>query len=62
MPEVLEENSASAPPPSRMEQMKSMSLIEHLEELRRRIIWAIVWVGVGFAACWHYSELIFICM
>src|SRR5438552_13156109 len=59
MPEVLEENSSSTPPPSRLEQMRSMSLIEYLEELRRRIIWAIVAVGVGFAACWHYSVLIF---
>ena len=39
--------------------MKSMSLIEHLEELRRRIIWSIVWIGVGFGVCWHYSERIF---
>lgn len=57
MPEVLEENSA--PAPSRKEQMKSMSLIEHLEELRRRIIWSIVWIVIGFSVCWKYSELIF---
>jgi sec-independent protein translocase protein TatC len=59
MPEVLEENSSSGSPPSRIEQMKSMSLIEHLEELRRRLIWSLVWVAAGFLACYHYSELIF---
>jgi sec-independent protein translocase protein TatC len=59
MPEVLEANSASAPPPSRKEQMKSMSLIEHLEELRRRIIWSIVWIGAGFFFCWGYADRIF---
>ncbi len=59
MPEVLEENSSSTPPPSRLEQMRSMSLIEHLEELRRRIIWAIVWVGIGFFFCWGYADRIF---
>ncbi|HTC92577.1 MAG TPA: twin-arginine translocase subunit TatC [Terriglobales bacterium] len=56
MPELMEENSSS---PSRMEQMKSMSLIEHLEELRRRIIWSIVWVGVFFFFCWGYAAQIF---
>jgi sec-independent protein translocase protein TatC len=32
-----------------------MSFIEHLEELRRRILWAILCVGVTFAACWMFS-------
>ena len=55
----MEANSASAPPPSRKDQMKSMSLIEHLEELRRRIIWSIVWVGAGFGICWNYANRIY---
>ena len=29
-----------------------MSFLDHLDELRRRIIWALVWVGIGFGiAC-----------
>ena len=32
-----------------------MSFIEHLEELRRRILWALACVGVTFAACWMFS-------
>ncbi|HTD23417.1 MAG TPA: twin-arginine translocase subunit TatC [Terriglobales bacterium] len=57
MPEILEENSA--PAPSRMEHMKSMSLIEHLEELRRRILWAVGWVAAGFSVCWGYHDAIY---
>ena len=26
-----------------------MSFLEHLDELRKRIIWALIGVGVGFA-------------
>jgi sec-independent protein translocase protein TatC len=32
-----------------------MSFIEHLEELRRRILWAVVCVAVTFAGCWMFS-------
>ena len=32
-----------------------MSFIEHLEELRRRILWAILCVAVTFAGCWIFS-------
>jgi sec-independent protein translocase protein TatC len=34
---------------------QEMSFIEHLEELRRRILWAILCVGVTFATCWAFS-------
>jgi len=36
-----------------------MSFLQHLEELRMRIIRALVAVGVGFCACWYYAETIF---
>jgi sec-independent protein translocase protein TatC len=32
-----------------------MTFIEHLEELRRRILWAVACVAVTFAACWTFS-------
>ena len=32
-----------------------MSLIEHLEELRRRILWAIGCLAVTFVACWMFA-------
>src|ERR1051325_11540038 len=35
-----------------------MSFLDHLDELRRRIIWALVWVGLGFGiACVFYQRL-----
>jgi sec-independent protein translocase protein TatC len=36
-----------------------MSFLEHLEELRRRIIYALIAVTVGFFACWAYAERIY---
>jgi sec-independent protein translocase protein TatC len=34
---------------------KEMSFLSHLEELRRRLIWSIVGVGVAFAGCWFFA-------
>lgn len=39
--------------------MPAMSFLEHLEELRRRIIYCLVAVAVGFFACWAYAERIY---
>ncbi len=39
--------------------MPAMSFLDHLEELRRRIIYSIVAIAVGFFACWGYAEKIF---
>jgi sec-independent protein translocase protein TatC len=39
--------------------MGAMSFLEHLEELRKRIIWSIVWIAVGFFVCWTKAELIY---
>jgi sec-independent protein translocase protein TatC len=36
-----------------------MSLLEHLEELRRRLIYALVAIVVGFGLAWNYAEAIF---
>jgi sec-independent protein translocase protein TatC len=41
------------------EAMPAMSFLEHLEELRRRIIYSIVAVVIGFFACWGYADNIF---
>jgi sec-independent protein translocase protein TatC len=54
MPDLLEESPAK----SRMD-LPGMSLLEHLEELRKRIILSILGVGVGFLVCWHYAEIIY---
>jgi hypothetical protein len=39
--------------------MHSMPLLAHLEELRKRIIFSVLGVIVGFLACWSYSDRIF---
>src|SRR5580693_4972305 len=50
---------AEAPPTkSPQDSMPAMSFLDHLEELRRRIIYSIVAIAVGFFACWGYAEKI----
>lgn len=34
---------------------QEMTFIEHLEELRKRILWAVVSVGATFAVCWLFA-------
>jgi sec-independent protein translocase protein TatC len=41
------------------ERMPAMGFLEHLEELRRRIIYSLLAVAGGFFACWGYSEKIY---
>ena len=50
-------NAAAAQ--SRLDQLQAMSFLEHLEELRRRIIYSVLFVIGGFAACWWKAEMIF---
>jgi sec-independent protein translocase protein TatC len=40
-------------------QLGAMSLLQHLEELRRRIIYSMIAIVVAFGACWYYAEQIF---
>src|SRR2546427_10351631 len=39
--------------------MRSISLMAHLEELRKRLIFSVVGVLVGFLSCWSYADRIF---
>ncbi len=41
------------------EEMTGMSFLEHLEELRRRIILSALYVAGGFCICWWFHEQIF---
>jgi hypothetical protein len=56
MPEL-----ATAIPPDEEEKdsMPTMGFLDHLEELRKRIIYSIVSVAVGFFACWWKVEKIY---
>ncbi|HEU4414139.1 MAG TPA: twin-arginine translocase subunit TatC [Candidatus Angelobacter sp.] len=37
-------------------QLGSMSLLQHLDELRRRIIYSLAAVGISFLACWYFAQ------
>src|SRR3989440_10260626 len=53
-------DTAELPPPDSLQDpMPAMSFLEHLEELRKRIIYSLIAVTVGFFACWNYHEFIF---
>src|SRR5690349_898553 len=59
----MPEMAASVPPTGQAQDtMTAMSFLEHLEELRRRIIYAIIAVGIAFFACWGYAERIYAIM
>src|SRR6202008_4890792 len=34
---------------------QEMSFIEHMEELRRRLIWTVLFLAVAFAVCWRFA-------
>jgi len=36
-----------------------MSLLEHLDELRRRLLISVIAIFVGFLACWYFAPAIF---
>src|SRR6266478_927236 len=44
---------------SAKDEMPTMGFLDHLEELRKRIIYSIVAIVVGFFACWGYAENIY---
>jgi sec-independent protein translocase protein TatC len=55
-PEV---SSAAAEPEASDDGLKSMSFLDHLDELRRRLTWSLVAVMVAFLVCWSYAPQIF---
>jgi len=40
-------------------ELPKMSFLDHLEELRKRLIVAIIAIFVAFIACWNYADKIF---
>jgi len=53
MPEISGEASPNGP------ELPAMSFLDHLEELRRRIIYSLIAVAGGFFLCWGYAEKIY---
>jgi len=56
MPEVGAAASSGEPG---KEPMPTMGFLDHLEELRKRIVYSIASVAVGFVACWWKVERIY---
>jgi sec-independent protein translocase protein TatC len=56
MPEVTIESSEEKEP------LPAMGFLDHLEELRKRIVYSIVAVVLGTGACWGYREKIYAIM
>lgn len=54
MTAVTEPETTSAP--AATEELQRMSLVEHLEELRQRIIRSVIAVGIAFVGCWVFVE------
>lgn len=46
-------------PPTGAEDDVQLPLREHLIELRRRLKWAVIWLGAGFCATYYWSQQIF---
>src|SRR5262245_15688799 len=40
-------------------ELDSMSFLEHLEELRRRVIWSVIWIAAGFGICFYFADYIY---
>ena len=59
MPEFA---AAAASGDSEKEPMPTMGFLDHLEELRKRIVYSIAAVAVGFGVCWGYHERIYAVM
>lgn len=54
----MPEAAASPVNESAHDDMPAMSFLEHLEELRRRIIYSLIAIAVGCALCWNYAQRI----
>ena len=50
---------SAAEHPEEERNLLKMSFLEHLEELRKRLLYSFISIGVAFGICWRYSEEIF---
>ena len=55
----MADTAETAPLDEAESELHKMSFLEHLEELRKRLVVVAVALAVGFGICWHFSEAIF---
>src|SRR6201993_561469 len=56
----MPETATEVPPQDEeKESMPTMGFLDHLEELRKRIIYSILAVAIGFFVCWGYADRIY---
>jgi sec-independent protein translocase protein TatC len=51
--------AAGASGSSEKDPMPTMGFLDHLEELRKRVVYSIIAVGVGFGVCWWKAEWLY---
>jgi sec-independent protein translocase protein TatC len=59
---MFESAAASVSGDTEKEHMPTMGFLDHLEELRKRIVYSIIAVGVGTGLSWGYRERIYAVM
>jgi sec-independent protein translocase protein TatC len=59
MTDVTTELENSTSPPEPAEESGKMSFLEHLDELRKRLIRIVTYLGSGFIVCWYFSKHIY---
>src|SRR6202043_2771409 len=59
---MFESAAAAASGDSEKEPMPTMGFLDQLEELRKRIVYSIIAVGVGTGLCWGYRVRIYAVM
>ncbi len=55
----LEPESGSPEPEEEEVESGKMTFLEHLDELRKRLVRIVAYLGIGFLACWYFSSRIY---
>jgi sec-independent protein translocase protein TatC len=59
MPEVAASTLNGSVKETDQEPMPAMGFLDHLEELRKRIVYSCIAIVIGFFACWGFAERIY---